>query len=81
MEDKTKLQGSLHIWLDDHRAMKYNESTDVSFDLYCEENDELLPIDEFVDYCMRFALAVGFCEDTVYRAFGQKQELVNEPQL
>lgn len=72
MENKTKQQGSLHIWLDDYRETKYNESTDVSFGLYCEENDELLPIDEFVDYCMRFALAVGFCEDTVYRAFGAK---------
>lgn len=72
MENKTKQQGTLNIWLADYRETRYNESTDVSFDLYCEENDELLPIDDFVDYCMRFALAVGFCEDTVYRAFGQK---------
>lgn len=66
-----KRVGTLHFWLDDDREIKYNESIDLSYELYLEdEDDEILEIDTLVDYCMNFAKAMGFAEATVEEAFG-----------
>ena len=68
-----KRVGTLHFWLDDDREFEYNESTDLSYELYLEyEDDEILEIDKFVDYCMLFAKAMGFAESTVEEAFGRR---------
>ena len=69
-----KRAGTLHFWLDDDRETKYNESTDLSYELYLEdEDDEILEIDRLVDYCMNFAKAMGFAERTVEEAFGLRK--------
>ena len=64
--------GTLRFELDDDRDTEYNESADLTYKLYTEEdNDEILPIEEFVDYCRCFALALGFHPNTVEVAFGR----------
>lgn len=68
-----KRAGTLHFWLDDGRETKYNESIDLSYELYLEdEDDEILEIDVLVDYCINFAKAMGFTEATVEEAFGRR---------
>ena len=68
-----KRAGTLHFWLDDDREIKYNESTDLSYELYLEdEDDEILEIDDLVDYCINFAKAMGFAEATIEEAFGRR---------
>ena len=68
-----KRAGTFHLWLDDDREVRYNESTDLSYELYLEdEDDEILEIDTLVDYCINFAKAMGFAEATVERAFGRR---------
>lgn len=69
-----KRVGTLHFWLDDDREVEYNESIDLSYGLYLEdEDDEILEIGKFVDYCMLFAKAMGFAEQTVEEAFGYRR--------
>lgn len=71
---KAKRAGAIHFWLDDDREIAYNESTDLSYDIYLEdEEDELIEIDYLVDCCMRFAKAIGFADNTVEVAFGRRQ--------
>ena len=70
-----KRVGALHFWLDDDRETEYNESIDLSYELYLEdEDDEILEIGRLVDYCMLFAKAMGFAEQTVEEAFGWRNE-------
>lgn len=65
--------GTIHFWVDDDRDSIYNQSTDLSYALYAEdEADDVVEIDNLVDYCMYFAKAIGFAEATVERAFGRK---------
>ena len=69
-----QLAGTIHFWLEDYREQTFNESTDLSYELYLEyEDDEILEIDKLVDYCMLFAKAMGFAERTVEEAFGYRK--------
>ena len=65
--------GTIHFWIDDDRESIYNQSTDLSYSLYSEdEEDDIIEIDNLVDYCMNFAKAIGFLESTVEQAFGRR---------
>lgn len=62
--------GSIEFWLRDDREIEYNESTDCTWQLYGEEDDELLSIEKYHDFCKRFAAAMGFVESTINDWFG-----------
>lgn len=65
--------GTIHFWIDDDRESIYNQSTDLSYSLYSEdEESDIVEIDDLVDYCMNFAQALGFAEVVVERAFGRR---------
>ena len=63
--------GSFEIWLRDDRDSEYNESIDCTWQLYGEEEDEILSIEDYHYYCKRFALAMGFAEEAVDEWFGK----------
>jgi hypothetical protein len=63
--------GSIEFWLRDDRDSEYNESVDCTWQLYGDEEDEILSIENYHYYCKRFALAMGFAEDTVNEWFGK----------
>ena len=65
--------GTIHFWIDDYRESIYNQSIDLSYSLYSEdEEDDIVEINTLVDYCMNFAKAIGFTEATVEEAFGRR---------
>lgn len=64
--------GEIRFILDDERDTPFNESTDLTYQLYADELDELLPIDCFVTYCRQFALAIGYHPHTIDQAFGRE---------
>lgn len=65
--------GELRFVLSDDREIVYNESVDLTYLIYSEdEDDEFIEIDDLVDRCMAFAQAIGFTKETVERAFGRK---------
>lgn len=65
--------GTIHFWIDDDRESIYNQSIDLSYSLYSEdEEDDIVEINTLVDYCMNFAKAIGFTEATVEEAFGRR---------
>ena len=67
-----KRVGTIHFWIDDDRETIYNQSIDLSYALCVEdEEDDIVGIDNLVDYCMNFAKAFGFAESTVEQAFGR----------
>ena len=61
--------GEIRFVLDDERATPFNESTDLTYRLYADEFDELLPIEDYVNYCKQFALAIGYHPHTIDQAF------------
>ncbi len=65
--------GTIHFWIDDYRESIYNQSIDLSYSLYSEDEelDDIIQIELLVDYCMNFAKAMGFAEATVEKAFGR----------
>lgn len=64
--------GTLRFVLDDNRERTYNESVDLEYRLFLEnEDDEILELNDFVDYCRQFALAMGYLEKSVDEAFGR----------
>ena len=63
--------GPIEFWLRDDRDSEYNESVDCTWQLYGDEEDEILSIENYHYYCKRFALAMGFAEDTVNEWFGK----------
>ena len=65
--------GTIHFWIDDYRESIYNQSIDLSYSLYSEDEelDDIIQIELLVDYCMNFAKAMGFTEATVEKAFGR----------
>lgn len=68
-----KRVGTIHFWIDDDRVSIYNQSTDLSYDIYLEdEEDDIIEIDSLVDYCIGFARALGYAESTVEKAFGRR---------
>ena len=70
---KAKRVGTIHFWIDDDREIVYNQSTDLSYSLYSEdEEDDIIELDVLVDFCMNFAKAIGFAEISVERAFGRR---------
>lgn len=65
--------GTIHFWIDDDRESIYNQSIDLSYSLYSEDGeDDIVEINTLVDYCMNFAKAMGFAEQTVEEAFGRR---------
>lgn len=69
-----KRVGTIHFWIDDDRETIYNQSIDLSYALCVEDEelDDIVEIDNLVDYCMNFAKAFGFAESTVEQAFGRR---------
>lgn len=63
--------GSIEFWLRDNRDYEYNESIDCTWELYGEEEDELLSIERYHELCKYFAKAMGYAEDTVDKWFGK----------
>lgn len=72
-----KRVGTIHFWIDDDRESLYNQSIDLSYALCVEDEEDdfvdIVEIDRFVDYCMLFAKAMGFAEQTVEEAFGYRR--------
>ena len=64
--------GEIRFVLDDERATPFNESVDLTYQLYADELDELLPIEDFRSYCKQFALAIGYHPNTVDEVFGKE---------
>jgi len=62
--------GSIEFWLRDDRDIEYNESVDCIWQLYGEEEDEILSIEKYHDLCKSFAAAMGFAESTINEWFG-----------
>ena len=62
--------GSIEFWLRDDRDIEYNESVDCTWQLYGEEDSELLSIEKYYDFCKCFAAAMGFAESTINEWFG-----------
>lgn len=70
MSGKAIRAGYMRFELDDERETVFNESTDLTYTIYLEnEEDELLEIDRYVDMCIQFAAAVGFSEKTIRDTF------------
>ncbi len=69
---EAKRVGTIHFWIDDDRESIYNQSIDLSYSLYSEDEEtDIIEIDTLVDYCINFAKAMGFAEATVEKAFGR----------
>lgn len=64
--------GEIRFVLDDERATPFNESADLTYQLYAGEKDEILPIEDFRSYCKQFALAIGYHPNTVDEVFGKE---------
>ena len=62
--------GSIEFWLRDDRDIEYNESVDCTFELYGDDDSEILSIERYYDLCKRFAAAMGFAESTINEWFG-----------
>lgn len=72
MEDKVKKIGEMRFCLDDWRETIYNESIDITFARYgYEEEDEIMPIEDYYCLCKYFAAAMGFAEKTIDEWFGK----------
>ena len=68
---EAKRAGYMRFELDDDRDFAFNESTDLTYTIYLEdEEDELLDINKYVNMCRFFAAAVGFAPETIDDAFG-----------
>lgn len=62
--------GSIEFWLRDDRDIEYNESVDCTFELYGDDDSEILSIERYYDLCKCFAAAMGFAESTINEWFG-----------
>ena len=62
--------GSFEMWLRDDRDIEFNESIDCTWQLYGEEEDEILSIEKYYYFCKSFAAAMGFQEATINDWFG-----------
>ena len=62
--------GSMEFWLRDNRDSEFNESVDCTWELYGEEDDEILSIEKYHDLYKCFAAAMGFTESTINEWFG-----------
>ena len=62
--------GSMEFWLKDYRDSEFNESVDCTWELYGEEDDEILSIEKYYYLCKNFAAAMGFAEATINEWFG-----------
>lgn len=70
MSEKAIRAGYMRFELDDERETVFNESTDLTYTIYLEnEEDELLEIDRYVNMCIQFAAAVGFSEKAIRDTF------------
>ena len=70
MSGKAIRAGYMRFELDDERETVFNESTDLTYTIYLEnEEDELLEIDRYVNMCIQFAAAVGFSEKAIRDTF------------
>ena len=64
--------GEVRFVLDDERETPFNLSTDLTYQLYADENDDPMHIEDFRSYCKQFALAIGFHPNTVDQVFGKE---------
>ena len=55
----------------DDREDEFNESVDLSFDLYADPDDEIMSMETYHNYCKRFAAAMGFAQATIEEWFGE----------
>ena len=63
--------GEMRFCFDDWRPTEFNESTDCTFALYCNKDDELMSIETYYYMCKQFAAAIGFGEKTINEWFGE----------
>ena len=67
-----KRLGEMRFVLEDDRDTNYNESVDITFALSGEDDDdEVMSIELYRDFCIRFAKAMGFADKTVDEYFGK----------
>ena len=72
-ENEIKNIGSMEFWLKDYRETEFNESVDVTFELYGVDDElcELMSIEKYWCLCRDFAAAMGFSETTINEWFGE----------
>ena len=68
--EKVKEVGRLEFNLTDYRETEFNESVELSYELWREEGSELLSIEDYHYFCTNFAKAMGFAQKTIDEWFG-----------
>lgn len=64
-------QGKLTIRLDEDGDLnEFSTNYETVFGLIGDDDDDLLPIHLYWDYCRRFAAILGFSEKTIEEWFG-----------
>lgn len=64
-------QGKLTIRLDEDGDLnEFSTNYETVFGLIGDDDDDLLPIHLYWDYCRRFAAVLGFSEKTIEEWFG-----------
>lgn len=71
MDEKMTHISTMRFCLEDHRANRYNASTDCSFKFYGNKDDEAMSIEDYYCLCKQFAAAMGFTEKTIEEWFGR----------
>ena len=67
-------QGKLTIRLDEDGDLnEFSTNYETVFGLIGDDDDDLLPIHLYWDYCRRFAAVLGFSEKTIEEWFGNFQ--------
>lgn len=67
-------QGKLTIRLDEDGDLnEFSTNYETVFGLIGDDDDDLLPIHLYWDYCRRFAAILGFSEKTIEEWFGNFQ--------
>ena len=69
--EKIERIGDMRFCLDDYREDRFNESTDLTFALYGDVDDEVMSINAYHSFCKKFAAAMGFTEKTIDEWFGE----------
>lgn len=65
-------QGKLTIRLDEDGDLnEFSTNYETVFSLIGDDDDDLLPIRLYWDYCRRFAAVLGFSEKTIDEWFGK----------
>lgn len=63
--------GTMSFILEDWRTDEFNESVDLTYDLFGNEETELMSMEKYYNYCRYFAAAMGFAPKTIDEWFGE----------